>query len=69
MRYPFMYEKAKLCRANARRCFAMAREAHDEMLVATFNSLAHKWMRLASELEAAERLLRNRRARNQRAAA
>jgi hypothetical protein len=49
----------KECRSNAKRCFELAKEVNNPVLQDSFCAIAHQWMRLASDLEATHRLLKD----------
>jgi hypothetical protein len=44
------------CREHAKECLEQARSAPTLLVMTKFESLAHSWLRLAYELERAERL-------------
>jgi len=47
----------KECREHAKRCLEIAANSPSELMKARFEELAKTWMRLASDLEHAKRLV------------
>jgi hypothetical protein len=45
------------CREHAKRCLELASETHDLRLKESLTELAHRWMAIATDLEATRALL------------